>query len=292
MPKKPTKAEILAAAKKGTKYSDSSEQTYNELLKEMQGKLWQAVETEILHQLSIKDGMIETTSANLKLLARFRKIASGYQSKEKRDLAKWLYGTMLKQIDIAKEYLADLLIDISDKVTNQAKASLATRLGFDGKTFAEQGFLFDLVESTTEIQKIRAATVKGIASGADWGNFYESIKGFVIGNPQRQGVVEYQLKQITYDIFQQNDRAINTEMAETLGLEHYLYAGSSIDTSRPFCIGKSNHTFTKEQVQAWANQSFQGKPIGYNPFIDCGGYNCRHVLKPISKELFERWGKV
>lgn len=33
---------------------------------------------------------------------------------------------------------------------------------------------------------------------------------------------------------------------------------------------------------------WEGKnQIGYNPFIDLGGYNCRHKLRWISRELAE-----
>ncbi len=72
-----------------------------------------------------------------------------------------------------------------------------------------------------------------------------------------------------------------------LGLTSYVYFGSIIRDSRDFCVEHANKIFTEEEArQLWQND-WQGKS-GSDPFIDRGGYNCRHHWQPVDPE----WGNI
>jgi hypothetical protein len=81
-------------------------------------------------------------------------------------------------------------------------------------------------------------------------------------------------------------RAITLSKAEEVGADYFLYIGGLIETSRPFCIERDGKVFTADEIATWDNG--QGLPAD----IYLGGYNCRHSLRPISKELAEDLGYI
>jgi len=75
--------------------------------------------------------------------------------------------------------------------------------------------------------------------------------------------------------------------ADELGLTSFIYYGSIIRDSRDFCVEHANKVFTEEEARALWQTEWQGKS-GSDPFLDRGGYNCRHHWQPTSTD----WGTV
>jgi hypothetical protein len=75
--------------------------------------------------------------------------------------------------------------------------------------------------------------------------------------------------------------------ADELGLTSYVYYGSVIRDSRDFCVEHANQVFTEDEARALWQTDWQGKS-GSDPFLDRGGYNCRHHWQPISTD----WGTI
>lgn len=74
------------------------------------------------------------------------------------------------------------------------------------------------------------------------------------------------------------------DVAQDLGLENFTYIGGVIGTSRDFCIQRDGGTYTREEVESWADEDWEGKIDGTDSetiFSYCGGYNCRHELIPV-----------
>ena len=93
--------------------------------------------------------------------------------------------------------------------------------------------------------------------------------------------------QIVQDALMGFDGQFTKFRADELGLTSYVYFGSIIRDSRDFCVEHANKIFTEEEArQLWQND-WQGKS-GSDPFIDRGGYNCRHHWQPVDPE----WGTV
>lgn len=92
----------------------------------------------------------------------------------------------------------------------------------------------------------------------------------------------------TTDIYSQYQRAAANEIRKDLGFTNAIYQGGLIETSRLFCIERNNKVFTEDEINSWSNLDWKGKPAtGYNPIIDCGGYNCRHRLDWVSDSFAE-----
>ena len=93
--------------------------------------------------------------------------------------------------------------------------------------------------------------------------------------------------QIVQDALMGFDGQFAKFRADELGLTSYVYYGSIIRDSRDFCVEHANKVFTEEEArQLWQND-WQGKS-GSDPFIDRGGYNCRHHWQPVDPE----WGTI
>ena len=93
--------------------------------------------------------------------------------------------------------------------------------------------------------------------------------------------------QIVQDALMGFDGQFAKFRADELGLTSFIYYGSIIRDSRDFCVEHANKVFTEEEARALWQSDWQGKS-GSDPFLDRGGYNCRHHWQPTSTD----WGTV
>ncbi len=96
------------------------------------------------------------------------------------------------------------------------------------------------------------------------------------------------LRQYAYDSFNNVFEAGNNLAAQALGLEYFIYEGTVIDTTRPFCAKKAGKVFSTEEAKEWVNDAdlIDKKTRGsYRPLIERGRYNCRHQIRYISDTL-------
>jgi hypothetical protein len=93
--------------------------------------------------------------------------------------------------------------------------------------------------------------------------------------------------QIVQDALMGFDGKFAKFRADELGLTKYIYYGSIIRDSRDFCVEHVNKVFTEEEARALWQREWQGKS-GSDPFLDRGGYNCRHHWQPVDTD----WGTV
>ncbi len=114
----------------------------------------------------------------------------------------------------------------------------------------------------------------------------ESISDFIRGNDQVEGKLLRYSKQIGRDAFSVVDRQLTEFIADDLGMTWFLYAGDTVKDSREFCIHRVGKYFHRNEVEGWANLTWQGKaPVNSGTiFVILGGYNCLHVLLPVNIE--------
>ena len=93
--------------------------------------------------------------------------------------------------------------------------------------------------------------------------------------------------QIVQDALMGFDGQFAKYRADELGLTSYIYYGSIIRDSRDFCVEHANQIFTEEEARSLWQQDWQGKS-GSDPFLDRGGYNCRHHWQPVNPD----WGTI
>lgn len=138
------------------------------------------------------------------------------------------------------------------------------------------------------IQEVLKSNLSGISDRA---TLYETLARFIEGTESQKGFLDRYIKQTTNDAIMVFGREYLQTVSEDLGIKHYLYQGTIIADTRPFCQSKAGKYFTKEEVEKWASQTWDGKMAGTNSttiFAYAGGYNCRHKVWPVTEEQYNR----
>jgi len=101
----------------------------------------------------------------------------------------------------------------------------------------------------------------------------------IVGNNMRKYA-----SQIAHDSIMQFDGQFTKYKGDEAGITSFKYTGTNITTTRDFCRRNLNRVFTEEEARdVWANQSWRGKS-GTDPFVNRGGYRCRHSFIPFDPE--------
>lgn len=212
-------------------------------------------------------------------------------------ISKQLYGSA-----VSKKYLSDLdsfinSFDLIKQLNDKYFTSLNIQY-LPNKTLYKQ--LSNSLIDTTRFQlsqtgvwqnvmsSITNLLQKNITSGGNYDDFLLLLQKEVAGDAQTLGYVERYAKQLATDSIMQYNRQMQLTIAYDLGLEYYYYQGTVISDSRPFCKERAGKYFSQKEVESWASSSWEGKAKGTNKttiFTLAGGYNCRHNIIPVSKNL-------
>jgi len=103
--------------------------------------------------------------------------------------------------------------------------------------------------------------------------------------------------QIAHDSIMQFDGQFTKYKGEEAGITSFKYTGTNIITTREFCRTYLNEVRTEEEWRDIFTGNWKGKS-GSDPFINRGGYRCRHSFVPYDPawddipEVKEKVGKV
>lgn len=92
----------------------------------------------------------------------------------------------------------------------------------------------------------------------------------ILGNNMRRYA-----SQIAQDSLMQFDGQFTLYKGKEAGITKFQYVGTNITTTRDFCRRYLDRVFTEEEARSIWQQSWRGKS-GTDPFINRGGYRCRH----------------
>lgn len=140
-----------------------------------------------------------------------------------------------------------------------------------------------------------------ITTGGSYSDLTEQLRNYVTSSGGNDGIIQRYASQITTDALNQY-AAQNTQLiSNDLGLEWFVYAGSNIETSRPFCLACTQKRFIHisefpalldgdfPEFKEFDGKLYKGLPAGMyldttvsNFPIKRGGYNCGHQLRPIT----------
>lgn len=166
--------------------------------------------------------------------------------------------------------------EVADLTLQQSKAYAVELLA--GAT-AQTGFLLPL----------RGAIEQAVTSGASWQQTLKQMSTLINGDADVLGKLEQHVKQVAWDALAVADRSYSFSVAEDLGAEWFLYAGTEIQTTREFCQERVGKYFRRAEIESWANLDWAGKmqdtTNSTTIFQNLGGWNCRHVLVPVSAAI-------
>lgn len=133
---------------------------------------------------------------------------------------------------------------------------------------------------TAAQKRIAQGMYSSIAAGAEYSGLVKTIRGILTGYKDVRGrPMAVYSKQFAFDAVMNFHNQVNLFKAEGLGIEHYLYVGDVMDTTRIFCEEKAGNVYSKEEIESWDDMDWKGKagpPLQFR-----GGYNCRHHWRPV-----------
>jgi hypothetical protein len=271
-----------------------------ELIKKIQ-ELQMAIEKRMDDALpkvfaKLSDQVIDLAS-NLSLDAKDRAKSLKEMIKLKKDISDTIVNNSLYQAQVAEvvagfdqlaklsnDYISVILDDFKPK-TELYKAILETNIATTKDALLGAGIRDNF---GTAIQEVLKDNISGIGTRSE---LNKTLRKFIEGTDTEKAFLERYIKQTTNDsVMTFNAEYIQT-IADDLDVEYYLYKGTIIADTRPFCEARSGRFFTKAEVEKWPNlKGWQGRMAGTNSstiFIYRGGYNCRHQLWPVAKEQYE-----
>ena len=217
-------------------------------------------------KLPIPNEFKQITEADLVTIQQLKKIAFSQFQNLATEFSNTLAQEVYQSTLVGKPF-ADVVQTIRDKI-NGIYQQADTR---------KQKELVDFVQ---------AQRIAGKTNTEDFKTAVDELKQSYGSTVTGANLAVYS-SQIVQDALMGFDGQFAKYRADELGLTSYVYYGSIIRDSRDFCVEHANQVFTEEEARALWQQDWQGKS-GSDPFLDRGGYNCRHHWQPINPD----WGTI
>jgi hypothetical protein len=262
-----------------------------------QSVLFNDMLNEVLPQLDVKDGVIQETAKNYRLISSLDKAYKNFQLASNQIFLNQIVLNTAKISSLNETYFKVVLgSDITERfvsVIEKTNKLMNLRLGLDGGKLVRGGFLQSFFDSNTIGTELKQMTSKAITSNMNMKDYTTMLKDKITGTDEYTGGLERQFQRYAYDLYQQYDRTYSKTLGDEFGFTYFVYQGGLVKDSREFCVEHNNKVYSVEEAQEWSTwrspttgetPSYLGYP-GYDPMTDFGGYNCRHFPGWISEEL-------
>jgi hypothetical protein len=286
-------------------------QMENSVIK-LQSSLFNVAISEVISLLDVKDGVIQDTANNYRLISEVEKLYSNFNVKIIEKLLPQISKGITSITDLNKSFfllsLSKNLPERFEKVIEATRVITDLKIGLRAGKMIRGGYLMSMLR--TDPTEFKQFMSKAVTAQIPMKEFIAGIKERITGTEAKKGILDRQFQQFAYDTYQQYDRAYNRKMADEFGMQYFFYQGRLIKDSRDFCAAHYNKVWSIEETETWATwtpaegqqnreypegyeikakdiykmPSYLGYP-GYEPTIDLGGYRCNHIYAPISDEL-------
>ena len=252
---------------------------------EVQSSLLSDLLDGVVDRLDVDENdRIKNTVNNRYIIDKIDAVFDGWTRKFGVGLAGTLVDGVTDLIVFNKKYFSEITTQAKlSPINKQVIESLHGWLGIDGNKVARNGYLDTLIRDPQVKNLIKDSVMKSVVSQNGWFETKKNLKDFLTDTPERTGKMKQYYRNFTYDLYSQADRTAGKITADKLGLKYAIYEGGLIETSRQFCIDHNGKVYTREEIEAFDPP--EAKQPDYNPFIDLGGYGCRHHLNWIPESV-------
>jgi hypothetical protein len=189
------------------------------------------------------------------------------------------------------------------KVGALAAQKMRLRVGYVQDRLVRGGFLDSVLGVEDITAQANNLITKSVAAQVKMKDMVVDLQKLILGDGT-EGLMERKFNRLAFDVFQQYDAAYNKQIADDFEMKYFIYQGGLVEDSRDFCIEHNDRVWSVDEAKEWGtwtpakalflDEVKQKDPYkipsyldypGYQPLIDRGGYNCRHVIAYISDEL-------
>lgn len=261
-----------------------------------QSDLLELLLTEYFPLFDVKDGVILDTAHNDTLINKIDTFIDKLQKALQRDILGTFAADLLKSSSFSADYYRALGFKktVVDNVLKK-KIHIERKLGFTPTgRLKKKGYLYRLGQAEEVRQKLKQYVIDSLLGDTDFLSFQLGFRNLVKGNKRKKGLatngaLQKYFDQYAYDSFNMLDASTNKQFADNLGLKHFIYEGSLIATSRPFCRKRAGKAFTVAETKTWKDDPDlidKANKDTYKPLIERGRYRCRHFIKYVTKVVY------
>lgn len=236
---------------------------------------------EQLGRLERQGELLAPTDANLRRVAAItEELRSVLTGREYRTAVAAFAGTFTRNQRAQDALLRRAFPDYAPPALGPALLQRAQRRSVER--------LLGVAAQEALLAPIRDIIDRAVVAGTDWRQLVRELRRTTLGEAKQGGLLQRHVTRIATDALATTDRAYALAAGRELGAEWYLYAGTELPTTRDFCRERLNRFYRQDQVQAWAGETWDGKipeTTAATIFTYLGGYNCRHVLVPVSASV-------
>jgi hypothetical protein len=285
------------AAKVKSDYIDERQAVTKKKFSALEKKLYEAIVDKFIRELSVSDGIINSSGQNIKLTAALDKIFKDFSQNQYAKVVAGIGGDMLKINSYNKAYFkkvidSDFDVNKFDTISKQVDYFMAKRIGVkeDG-SIEKKGYLDRLIKDEAVKNKVKQSVLQAITNRKPISDFIKETRVLIEGDDVSNGQLVRYFNNYVRDTYSQFDRTSGQLYASKIGIRCFIYQGGIIEDSRKFCKKRDGKVFTTDEAVTWANLTGDDAPIWstdlgeYNPLVDCGGINCRHSIDYISNSL-------
>jgi len=248
------------------------------------------------------NGNIKNTIDNYKILATLRsRLEKVIFTKEFLKASKELVASYDTINETTKDYFSSFATAPSSTTEDILKIVRQSAIDRTAMYLGEAGMNVNIIGKVQEILQ------SNITSGGSYAEFQDAMKTFIKGSEGNLGAFEKYTNTIVTDSVNTYSRTYGTIISEDLGLEWYMYVGSLIETSRPWCKHMVDKRYIhKSELDTVLHDNIDGVDICSDK-IPCnkktklpegmkadtnvnniqnyaGGWNCGHRLIAVPKE--------
>lgn len=272
-----------------------AEKTLDKAVIKWQRDMYELLLADYLPLFDYKEGFLLDTPKNSRLLLKIDNLFDSLQKALNKDVLGVFAADMLTSASMSADYYIALGFEesvISSLLTN--KIDLEIRLGIkpDG-TLDKRGYLYRLGKTTAVRQKLADYVVNSLTGDVSSANYAKGLKDMIVGTKALDtvGSMQKYFQDFAYDSYNEFDAVVNKQFATNLNLNHFIYEGSLIKTSRRFCQKRAGKPYSVEETKDWKNDPDlidKKTKSSYKPLVERGRYRCRHFIKYITGGLYKR----
>jgi len=279
----PTRTEL---EKRRIKEAEKAAAATNAVVRGLQNAAYGLVIDWVVGTIETENGRIKYTASNLGKVAGLFRAMSRWQKQYEKTMLGSVLDWAGRLLGLNNDYF-ETFAEPTESIAEAARRLTLQRWGYNVNTkeLIPGGYFESLFKNANIGQRVAALVNQAITQKMPLAQFQRTFRQVFVGLPG-QGMLERHWRTNSFDLYQRIDRTANLIYADRLGLDYAIYSGTLEEDSRAWCIKHVNKVFSRPEIDDWKNRTWQGKnEIGYDPYTDAGGHNCRHHWSFISDEI-------
>jgi len=242
--------------------------------KRIQDILYATILDYVVKEIYVKDDVIVFNQSNINIINKIDKLSNKNTTPEITKLKKYILNGI-------KLVLKDVFYDLSKIDVRAIETSDPVEKRIIKHAVRSLDQLTDLSPVYDEVKK-KAIALMQKYEGISLKELRAELSKIIVD----KNAVQKRWSMWTHDLYYQYGRIGSNEVRKELKLVFCLYEGGEMENTRDFCEERNGKVFHESEIAKWVDLDWEGKnEIGYNPFVDAGGYNCRHSFRWISSEM-------